>query len=235
MATLALAACATTPVTQTTAATTQSALRNRPRRSAVRQALERAAESAQRCVSPANSPVEVQGAFAGETGRFTAERVLPVTLDQAQRACVQRAFGEASVPAFRNAQHAAIYTFTSAPHAASSGDWDVDPHAVGDALRARREDIHSCYQTQLDRDPTLRMLVGVQFTILASGSVRGDTQHWIGELTGDAERAHDVGRCLERLVQTLTFQLRPGSQGADFRYPFSFRSQSAATPGPAPR
>ncbi|MBK7778185.1 MAG: AgmX/PglI C-terminal domain-containing protein [Sandaracinaceae bacterium] len=93
------------------------------------------------------------------------------------------------------------------------GSGEFDSRIVASRIRAQSSAIKRCYERELQRNPTLRGAVRVEFTIQTSGAVSGTT-------ATENTVSPAVGSCVVGIIGRLRFS--PGPTGGSVRYRFPF-------------
>jgi TonB family protein len=91
----------------------------------------------------------------------------------------------------------------------------LDKSIIRRVVRAHINEVRSCYNQGLVRDPTLRGRVAIQFTIGGTGVV---TNSVVGETS---LRDPQVGRCVAKAVKRWRFPKPDGGGMVIVTYPFS--------------
>jgi hypothetical protein len=93
---------------------------------------------------------------------------------------------------------------------------DIDKAMIRRIVRSHLNEVRSCYNAGLAKNPNLQGRVEVNFVILGSGSVGTSV------VTGNGTKSPQVGKCIAKSVKRWKFPRRGGSSGAvTVKYPFN--------------
>ena len=93
---------------------------------------------------------------------------------------------------------------------------DIDKAMIRRVVRGHLNEVRSCYNAGLTKNPNLQGRVEINFVILGNGKVGSSV------VTGNGTKSRAVGQCIAKSVKRWKFPRRGGSTGAvTVKYPFN--------------